>query len=85
MLSFPFSITTELKHLVLVKKGVVVIPKSVTSQRITSNLHGSLLAFSKLEPADMESLDGVAAGGMQTRYIKPPWGNQFVIFLLFPI
>jgi len=58
----------------LLKKGIVVLPKSVTEERITANLHGSLAASSKLEPAEMEKLDGVAAGGKQKRFITPPWG-----------
>ncbi|RDB26935.1 D-galacturonate reductase [Hypsizygus marmoreus] len=57
----------------LVAKGFVVLPKSVTPSRITSNLTGALVAAQKLEKADIAELDGLAASGKQRRFITPPW------------
>jgi glycerol 2-dehydrogenase (NADP+) len=56
-----------------VAKGIVVLPKSVTPARIASNFKGALAAVEKLQPADLESLDGLAASGKQKRFITPPW------------
>jgi glycerol 2-dehydrogenase (NADP+) len=47
----------------------------VTPGRIASNMAGATLAAQKLEEADIEKLDGVAAGGKQKRFIMPPWGK----------
>jgi glycerol 2-dehydrogenase (NADP+) len=58
----------------LLAKGTVILPKSVTPARITSNLKGATTAAQKLDEGDMEQLDGVAAGGKQKRMIMPPWG-----------
>jgi len=58
------------KHL-LVAKGFVVLPKSVTPARIATNFAGAIAAGAKLEAADIEQLDGLAAGGKQRRYIFP--------------
>jgi glycerol 2-dehydrogenase (NADP+) len=58
------------KHL-LVAKGFVVLPKSVTPARIATNFTGAIAAAAKLEPADIEQLDSLAAGGKQRRYIFP--------------
>lgn len=55
----------------LVAKGFVVLPKSVTPARIATNFTGAIAAAAKLEPADIEQLDGLAAGGKQRRYIFP--------------
>ncbi|KAG5339229.1 hypothetical protein C0989_005143 [Termitomyces sp. Mn162] len=53
----------------IVSKGFIVIPKSVTPSRIASNLNGSLTAVNKLEAADIAELDGLAAAGKQKRYV----------------
>jgi glycerol 2-dehydrogenase (NADP+) len=58
-----------------VAKDVVVLPKSVTSSRIESNLTGTIEAYNILTPEDIKVLDGVAAGGKQKRFIMPPWGE----------
>jgi glycerol 2-dehydrogenase (NADP+) len=60
---------------VTVAKGVVILPKSVTHTRIASNMTGAITAAQKLDKADMERLDGVAAGGKQKRLVMPPWGK----------
>ncbi|KAG6872471.1 hypothetical protein C0995_009470 [Termitomyces sp. Mi166 len=52
---------------IIVSKGFVVIPKSVTPSRIASNLNGSLAAVNNLEAADITELDGLAAAGKQKR------------------
>ncbi|KAG6865497.1 hypothetical protein C0991_002096 [Blastosporella zonata] len=53
----------------LVAKGFVVLPKSVTPSRIESNLTGSITALEKLTAADTSELDGLAAGGKQKRFV----------------
>jgi len=58
------------KHLI-VAKGFVVLPKSVTPARIATNFTGAIAAAANLEAADIEQLDGLAAGGKQRRYIFP--------------
>ncbi|KIJ32167.1 hypothetical protein M422DRAFT_234290 [Sphaerobolus stellatus SS14] len=57
----------------LVAKKIVTLPKSVTPERIQANLDGSVEFAKKVEPADIERLDGVAASGKQHRFIMPPW------------
>ncbi|KAL0953976.1 hypothetical protein HGRIS_005135 [Hohenbuehelia grisea] len=57
----------------LVTKGYVVLPKSVTPARIAANLTGAVAASKKLESADIQKLDGLAAAGKQKRFITPPW------------
>ncbi|KAF7348783.1 Aldo/keto reductase [Mycena venus] len=57
----------------LIAKGIVALPKSVTPSRITANIAGPLAALAKLQPADIETLDGLAAAGKQKRFIMPPW------------
>lgn len=52
-----------------VAKGFVVLPKSVTPARIASNLTGALTASKKLDKADIEQLDGLAAAGKQKRFV----------------
>jgi len=54
-------------------KDIVVLPKSVNTARIASNLRGALTGAGKLEKSDVEQLDGVAPGGKQKRFIMPPW------------
>lgn len=61
-------------NMLTVKKDVVVLPKSVTTTRIATNLSGPLAVLPKLNTADIEKLDGVAAAGKQKRFITPPWG-----------
>jgi len=51
-----------------VAKGFVVLPKSVTPDRIATNIE-----YAKLDSADVEKLDGLAAAGKQHRLIRPPW------------
>ncbi|PPQ74919.1 hypothetical protein CVT26_011355 [Gymnopilus dilepis] len=57
----------------LVAKGIVALPKSVTPARIASNFTGAIAAAEKLDAADLEKLDGLAAAGKQKRFITPPW------------
>jgi glycerol 2-dehydrogenase (NADP+) len=57
----------------LLAKGIVVLPKSVTPARITSNLSGAVKALETLTKADIERLDNIAAAGKQKRLITPPW------------
>ncbi|KAJ6532960.1 Aldo/keto reductase [Mycena capillaripes] len=57
----------------LVAKDIITLPKSVTPSRIASNVNGGLAALAKLQPADLEALDGLAAAGKQKRFIMPPW------------
>lgn len=52
-----------------VNKGVVVLPKSVTEKRISSNKE--VIALSK---EDLEVLDGMAANGKAKRLNMPRWG-----------
>ncbi|ORY26041.1 putative glycerol dehydrogenase [Naematelia encephala] len=52
-----------------VNRGVIVLPKSVTKQRITDNL--KVIALDK---EDMEILNGMAANGKQQRVNTPKWG-----------
>lgn len=56
-------------HLILVAKGIVVLPKSVTPVRITSNFTGAFAAANKLrfDIADLQTLDDLAASGKQKR------------------
>ena len=58
----------------IVAKNIVILPKSVTPSRIASNYNNAIVAASKLEPAEIEKLDGLAASGKQKRFITPPWG-----------
>lgn len=51
----------------LVAKGIVVLSKSVTPDRIKSNFTGALDAAIKLSVNDLEKLDGLAASGKQKR------------------
>jgi glycerol 2-dehydrogenase (NADP+) len=52
-----------------VNRGIVVLPKSVTKQRITDNLK-----VISLDDGDMKILNGMAAGGKQQRVNTPKWG-----------
>ncbi|KAK1922820.1 putative glycerol dehydrogenase [Papiliotrema laurentii] len=52
-----------------VNRGCIVLPKSVTAQRITDNLK-----VIELEKSDMEVLDAMAANGKQQRVNTPAWG-----------
>ena len=56
-------------HLILVAKEIVVLPKSVTPVRITSNFSGAFAAANKLriDVTDLKTLDGLAASGKQKR------------------
>ncbi|KAJ3491286.1 hypothetical protein NLI96_g790 [Meripilus lineatus] len=58
----------------LLKKGIVVLPKSVTPSRISSNITGAVAAVGSLTEEDVAQLDKVAPGGKQKRFIRPPWG-----------
>jgi glycerol 2-dehydrogenase (NADP+) len=49
----------------------VALPKSVTPARIASNFTGALAGAEKLDAADIEHLDGLAAGGKQKRSAVP--------------
>jgi len=57
----------------LVSKNIIVLSKSVTPARITSNLTGALDFAKRVEKADIETLDGIAASGKQKRFVMPPW------------
>ncbi|KAF8531085.1 NADP-dependent oxidoreductase domain-containing protein [Gautieria morchelliformis] len=57
----------------LVAKNVVTLPKSVTPSRIASNLLGPVEFGKRVDKADLEILDSVAANGKQQRFIVPPW------------
>jgi glycerol 2-dehydrogenase (NADP+) len=65
-----------------VKKDIVVLPKSVTPSRISSNFAGAPTALSKLDAADIAKLDGVAAGGKQKRIIALPWGTSSASYVV---
>lgn len=56
-------------YLFLVAKGIIVLPKSVTPARISSNFIGAIAAANKLrfDTADLQRLDGLAASGKQKR------------------
>ncbi|KAF7974020.1 hypothetical protein HWV62_13533 [Athelia sp. TMB] len=58
----------------LLAKDIVILPKSVTPARIASNYSGAATAAKKLTKEDVQTLDGVAAGGKQKRLIMPAWG-----------
>ncbi|CAE6482942.1 unnamed protein product [Rhizoctonia solani] len=51
-----------------IAKGHVVLPKSVTPERIESNLK-----YAELDTSDVEKLDSLAASGKQQRFVKPAW------------
>jgi glycerol 2-dehydrogenase (NADP+) len=55
-----------------VAKGAVILPKSVTPARITSNYKGAIAAVEKMDNADIQKLDGVAIGGKQKRLVSSP-------------
>ncbi|PFH45297.1 hypothetical protein AMATHDRAFT_161044, partial [Amanita thiersii Skay4041] len=57
----------------LLAKHMVVLVKSVTSARIAANLGGTIEGASKLDKADLEQLDKLAANGKQKRFVTPPW------------
>lgn len=57
----------------LLAKGIVVLPKSVTPARISSNYTGANTAARVLDNADLKTLDELAASGKQKRFITPPW------------
>lgn len=52
-----------------VNRGCVVLPKSVTSSRITDNMK-----IIKLDDQGMKTLDGMASAGKQQRVNTPKWG-----------
>jgi len=65
-----------------VAKEIIVLPKSVSHQRIKANFEGALKAAGKyddksgstpLTAEDIAELDGLAASGKQKRFIMPPW------------
>lgn len=59
----------------LLAKQIVVLPKSVTPARITSNLTGAVAAANRLrfDTTDLKTLDDLAASGKQKRFLTPPW------------
>ncbi|KAF5319189.1 hypothetical protein D9619_008572 [Psilocybe cf. subviscida] len=57
----------------LLYKGFVVLPKSVTLSRISSNFAGALAATRTVSAIEFASLDSRAADGKQKRFITPPW------------
>jgi len=54
-------------------RGCIVLPKSVTPQRIEANLKVILI-----EDEDMKTLDVMAAEGKQQRVNTPLWGHDLV-------
>ncbi|KAI6000384.1 NADP-dependent oxidoreductase domain-containing protein [Pisolithus orientalis] len=58
----------------LLRKDIVILPKSTNPARIEANLIGALEAYKRLTAEDMAVLDNVAANGKQKRFIMPPWG-----------
>jgi glycerol 2-dehydrogenase (NADP+) len=60
----------KLKERAIVAKGFIVLPKSVTPERIASNAK-----YAELDADDITKLDGLAADGKQQRLIKPPWSE----------
>jgi len=60
----------------LLAKGMIVLPKSITPKRIASNITNALDVKTRLEadPEELKKLDGIAPGGKQHRFIRPPWG-----------
>jgi glycerol 2-dehydrogenase (NADP+) len=56
-----------------VNRGCIVLPKSVTPERITSNL--KVIVISK---EDMDVLESTAAKGKQQRVNTPNWGHDLV-------
>ncbi|KAA1475004.1 Aldo/keto reductase [Dentipellis sp. KUC8613] len=57
-----------------VAEGRVVIPRSNTQSRITSNIKGAAAAAKALTAEDLKTLDSIAATGKQKRLVTPPWG-----------
>ncbi|KAH9478596.1 D-galacturonate reductase [Psilocybe cubensis] len=57
----------------LLAKDIIILPKSVTPARIAANFGPAVTAAKKLDTADIEQLDGLAAAGKQKRFITPPW------------
>jgi glycerol 2-dehydrogenase (NADP+) len=66
----------------LVAKDIIVLPKSVTPSRISSNLKGAIRFAKSVDKADLETLDGVAAMGKQKRFIMPPWVITFILIIM---
>ncbi|EIW78172.1 Aldo keto reductase [Coniophora puteana RWD-64-598 SS2] len=66
--------TTDVLLGYLLKKDIVVLPKSVTPARIKTNLDNTITAYEKLTEEDVAVLDAVAANGKQKRLVTPPWG-----------
>ncbi|KAJ6602273.1 NADP-dependent oxidoreductase domain-containing protein [Mycena sp. CBHHK59/15] len=59
----------------LISKDIVTLPKSVTPSRIAANVSGALAAKSKLQPADIATLDGLAAAASRrdSSCLPGPW------------
>jgi len=55
----------------LIHKDIIVVPKSVTPSRIADNISKPLSI--KLSPEEFASLDALAEGDKQQRFIQPPW------------
>ena len=53
-----------------VRKDIVVLPKSVTPERISSNYTGATKAAKRLDDSDVKTLDGLAANGKQKRSVR---------------
>ncbi|THH17087.1 hypothetical protein EW146_g3659 [Bondarzewia mesenterica] len=58
----------------LLSKDLEVITRSLSPERMTSNIKGSVAASKALTQEDIEILDGIAAAGKQKRLVTPPWG-----------
>lgn len=66
------SFSSVIEHLsqigiLLVRKDCVVLPRSTKESRLQTNLTGALKAAQALTNDEVNTLDGVAAGGKQYR------------------
>lgn len=55
----------------LVRRNIIVLPKSVTPARIKKNVEAPLAV--NLTDEEFQKLDTLAENGKQKRLIKPPW------------
>lgn len=53
--------------ILLVRKGCVILPRSTKAARLQTNFTGALKAAQALTNEEINTLDGVAAGGKQHR------------------
>ncbi|GJJ15098.1 hypothetical protein Clacol_009373 [Clathrus columnatus] len=60
----------------LLRRNIVILPKSVTPSRIEENLRLSQDFASRVSDEDFKILDSIAVNGKQKRFIMPPWPLQ---------